>query len=474
MKIGLFVVLVVSVMFTVSVIDNSAFASHGSTHHDENKSMKHSEKSMHHMPYKGMCAPGFASLGNICVLNDRCGPGAYPGKVCAIDGKTQPYLKPLHQGHAGIAAKDVICAEPLQLIFQQDITPACVKPESVSKLETRGWSTSLPVIACTLEYSPVCGVNEKTYGNMCMLNADHMAMKNKGECITETATKESDRGLFPDVLRFSQDGPMIDSEKGYYVTEIADGVFWLIGSGYQTMFLTTGQGVIVIDAPQPIGEKYISAINEVTDEPITHMIYSHHHQDHTGAAGQIFPADIQYISHKQTADVLAQENDPNRPVPNITFDDNIYELSVGDKTLQLHHIGNYHSNGDLIITIPDSDIAMMVDFLRPGITPYRAFAVTPDMDQYLQTHDILINNFDFDVLVSGHTGILATKDHVKQNKQFALDVMNNVKQTMDMDGPDDAVEKCVEMTIEQWTGKLNNLDEFMTEHCQAMKDYLSN
>ena len=142
-------------------------------------------KNTKHIPYEGLCAPGFASLGDICVLNDRCGPGAYPGKVCIMDGQEQPYLKPSQQGNAGIAAADIICAEPLRLIFKHDISPACVKPESIPKLEKRGWSTSIPIIACTLQYAPVCGINEKTYGNMCMLNADHVAVKHEGECKTE-------------------------------------------------------------------------------------------------------------------------------------------------------------------------------------------------------------------------------------------------------------------------------------------------
>ncbi len=135
-----------------------------------------------HVPYGGLCAPGFVPLDEICVLDDRCGPGAYPGKVCTMDGKTKPYLKPSQQGNAGIAASDVICAEPLQLVFKHTGSPACVKQESASKLENRGWSMMPRIVACILEYDPVCGVNNKTYGNMCMLDAEHIVMKHKGEC----------------------------------------------------------------------------------------------------------------------------------------------------------------------------------------------------------------------------------------------------------------------------------------------------
>jgi len=33
--------------------------------------------------------------------------------------------------------------------------------------------------------------------------------------------------------------------------------------------------------------------------------------------------------------------------------------------------------------------------------------------------------------------------------------------------------KCVDLTIDQWSGKLGNLEQFMTENCQAMNDYVS-
>ena len=135
-----------------------------------------------HIPFRNLCAPGFVPLGEICVLNDRCGPGAYAGKICIMDNRVQPYLRPLQQGMAGIETGSVICAEGLQLIFKYDASPSCVNPDSVSKLESRGWFVQKPPVACTREYVPVCGMDGKTYGNLCTLEAEHMGLKHNGEC----------------------------------------------------------------------------------------------------------------------------------------------------------------------------------------------------------------------------------------------------------------------------------------------------
>ncbi|MGY5149848.1 MAG: DUF4377 domain-containing protein [Candidatus Nitrosopumilus sp. bin_68KS] len=139
--------------------------------------------STRHIPYNNMCAPGFVPLGEICVLDDRCGPGAYPGKICVIDGQEKPYLRPSLQGESGIPARSVICAEGFALIFKSyDGSPACVKPQSVQTLQTRGWQTNFPIFACTLEYAPICGVDGNTYGNKCMITSEHIGINHVGEC----------------------------------------------------------------------------------------------------------------------------------------------------------------------------------------------------------------------------------------------------------------------------------------------------
>ena len=503
----LFGFLILSIILVVNY--DPIFASHGGTHHDESMGQHGIKGNMmgnHHMSYHGMCAPGFASLDGMCVLDDRCGSGAYPGRMCVMDGEMKQYLRPNHQKFAGISVDNIICVEGKHIMFKHDATPACISSNSIEKLQHRGWSSEKPTIACTMQYDPVCGVDGVTYGNMCGINAQHMAMNHQGECLVSSSITNFEQcvaagnpameshpqqcrtsdgqhfveeisiqetgGIFLESMKYTENAPIIDEEKGYFVDEIADGIYWLVGSGYQVMFLTTGEGVIVIDAPQPIGEKYLQAIQEVTDEPITHMIYSHSHADHTGSAGQIFPSDIEYIAHQDTTDILVSENDPNRPIPTITFDDT-YTLSVGDQVLELYYIGPFHSEGDMIILAPKQKVVMAVDLFHPGAAPYRAFGVTVDLDTHIQAHDTLVNDFDFDVLISGHEQILGTKDHIKIDKEFVLSMAEITNQAIQTVSSDKVIQTCVDNTLEQWQGKLHNLEQFMVEHCTAMQKYVS-
>lgn len=75
-----------------------------------------------------------------------------------------------------------------------------------------------------------------------------------------------------------------DLSDGYLIREIKDGVYMLTNGNYQSVFMTTGKGVVLIDAPEPLIKFIVQAVAEVTDEPITTLIYSHGHSDHIGGA----------------------------------------------------------------------------------------------------------------------------------------------------------------------------------------------
>ena len=58
---------------------------------------------------------------------------------------------------------------------------------------------------------------------------------------------------------------------------------------YQCAFLTTSDGVVLLDAPPTIGRNIQRAVDDIASangvsNKITYLVYSHHHADHIGAS----------------------------------------------------------------------------------------------------------------------------------------------------------------------------------------------
>lgn len=212
------------------------------------------------------------------------------------------------------------------------------------------------------------------------------------------------------------------NEKGYELQEIGGGAYVVSSTGYNSMFLVTGEGVIVVDAPPSLGDKINDAIAEVTDEPVKYLIYSHAHKDHIGGAN-VLPAGIEIVAQKDTLGFLQMANDTGRPLPTQIFD-NETTITLGNTTLQLSYGGPYHQNGNIFIYSPQHKILMAVDQFSPGGTPWKHLATTPHVPSYVQSYDQVLN-YDFDTYVSGHG--IGTKDDVQLEKQYVSDLKNNAE-----------------------------------------------
>src|SRR5258705_11421291 len=132
-------------------------------------------------------------------------------------------------------------------------------------------------------------------------------------------------------------GPALNAA-GYYVGQIQGDLSWVTDGFYQAMFLTTAAGVVLVDAPATIGHNLLRAIAETTRAngrpgKVTHLVYSHSHADHTGAAA-LFGNDVVRIGHEETRRLLRRAHNPNRPPPPATFHDG-YPPTEGGHPLHL-------------------------------------------------------------------------------------------------------------------------------------------
>ena len=208
-------------------------------------------------------------------------------------------------------------------------------------------------------------------------------------------------------------------EKGYAVRELRDHLYWVTDGSYNTMFLVSTAGVIAIDPLPSLGKNYLRAIAETTDRPVTHVIYSHEHTDHIGAAN-LFPATATYIAQQETAKILATRGDPRRPVPTVTFDKS-YTLTLGDQTLQLDYPGVNHDAGNVFIYAPRQKVLMLVDVVYPGYLPYPNLGIAVDIPGYIDVHRRALE-YHFDTLVAGHVDRVGTRADVELSLAFAEDL----------------------------------------------------
>lgn len=213
-------------------------------------------------------------------------------------------------------------------------------------------------------------------------------------------------------------GPPIPA-KGYLVEEISNGLYWVTDGTYIALFMTTAAGVVVMDVPPNLAAPLPAAIAEVTGDAVTHVIYSHTHGDHIGAAGILYP-DATFIGHEETAATLRRRNDDRRPVPSRTFARREV-LNFGDQRVVLHYPGPNHEAGNIFIWAPRQRTLMWVDVVFPGWVPFKSLALAKDVPGMVAAHDAALR-FPFETFVGGHLTRLGTRSDVETAKEYIGDV----------------------------------------------------
>jgi glyoxylase-like metal-dependent hydrolase (beta-lactamase superfamily II) len=223
-------------------------------------------------------------------------------------------------------------------------------------------------------------------------------------------------------------GPAVNAQ-GYHVGRVTKNLYWVTDATYQAAFLATRDGVVLFDAPPSIGHNLQRAIDQVTaasgtSNKVTHIVYSHHHADHLGASS-LFGRNVVRIGHVENKKLLARDDDPTRPLPDVTFETR-HTLRVGGERVDLAWHGTNHTPDNIYIHLPDHDTLMLVDINLPGWVPFDSFNLNEDVPGSIAAPATALG-YPWKHFIGGHMGRLGTRDDMLVYQQYVNDIIDNVK-----------------------------------------------
>jgi glyoxylase-like metal-dependent hydrolase (beta-lactamase superfamily II) len=138
------------------------------------------------------------------------------------------------------------------------------------------------------------------------------------------------------------------------IRNVRGNLFVIPGQGPNTAVFLTKGGVVLVDTKLPgNGEAILKQVRTVTDQPVSMIINTHSHPDHTGS-NDYFPATVEVVTHENTRKWMAA-NPKTAAIaammPDTTFTDRT-TLGSGDERIDLYYFGAGHTNGDAFVVFP--------------------------------------------------------------------------------------------------------------------------
>jgi cyclase len=168
--------------------------------------------------------------------------------------------------------------------------------------------------------------------------------------------------------------------KSLQTTNLGDGIYLLSGDGANVVAVAAPSSTLLIDSGMASRTTELnSAVFSATHRPVTQLVDTNWHFDHTG--GNIFfgTAGASIIAQSHTKARLSSTQNvrfinlqdgpyPPQALPTITFDDHL-ELNQGSQHLSLLHIASAHTDGDTVVFIEPANIVVFSDIFSQPFYP---------------------------------------------------------------------------------------------------------
>jgi glyoxylase-like metal-dependent hydrolase (beta-lactamase superfamily II) len=177
-------------------------------------------------------------------------------------------------------------------------------------------------------------------------------------------------------------------------------------SGNTTVFVADA-GVVLVDTKLPgHGRAILEQVRTVTTKPVTTIINTHTHNDHTGSNSE-FPRSVEFVAHENTKanmeGMAAFKGDNGAFLPKRTYKERAM-LFGGNDRIDLYYFGRGHTNGDTVIVLPALRTVVMGDLFARKWAPLVDANNGGSMVAYPETLAKAIAVLgDVDTVITGHS-----------------------------------------------------------------------
>src|SRR5437667_2070706 len=233
-------------------------------------------------------------------------------------------------------------------------------------------------------------------------------------------------------------GPPPDqAPKVVQVDKISDSLYVLKGGGGNTAVFVMANGVTVVDTKLPgWGRPLLDKIKTVTNKPITTIINTHTHGDHTSGQTEFTGVTAEVVTQENTKANMEKLDLYKKPenakwLPKRTVKDKMSLFSGSDR-IDLYYFGRGHTNGDALVVFPALRVAHAGDLFAGKQVPLVDYmnggsgVASPDTLAKAYT-----GNKHVDTVLTGHSETPMKWNDLKEyadfNKEFLTWVQSEQK-----------------------------------------------
>jgi glyoxylase-like metal-dependent hydrolase (beta-lactamase superfamily II) len=237
-----------------------------------------------------------------------------------------------------------------------------------------------------------------------------------------TASQQpSQRAVLPDLQKVKDD---------FYIIGSSSPVDRSMFTGGNTGVFITDAGVVVVDTKLAnYGPDILAKIRAVTSKPVTMIINTHTHGDHTGS-NEGFAATVDIVAHENTKANMAKldafKGEKASFLPKRTYKDKM-TLGSGKDRIDLYYFGAGHTSGDTWVVFPGIRVLQTGDMFAWKDAPVLDRANGGSGVEFPKTiAKALAAIKDVDTVIPGHSPVMTPKD-LQEYQRFTADLLAAVQ-----------------------------------------------